>query len=236
MYLFMVALSLKNSLIKNNAQLLLIVLFTAFTISAHATTNSGFDALTSPNIFAVTGQEALTIYADTDPAHNPPQPRITMSGPIVEGGTSIAPDGSTVVGSSTNSSPLIVNGNVVMNGNVGIGSNAPIGKLDIENGSNTANLCLNGGCIHKFAPVASEGGIITAAAISSNNWIDTQSFDTTFTHDLCIMALVGHDGRDSNCFMHGAPGTKWGITANNGIAGSGQEGTTVCGFTCYDWK
>jgi hypothetical protein len=41
---------------------------------------------------------------------------------------------------------------VLNSGNVGIGSTVPQGTLDVENGSNTASLCLNGSCstTHSF--------------------------------------------------------------------------------------
>ena len=37
---------------------------------------------------------------------------------------------------------------IMQNGNVGIGTQNPGGNLDVENGSNTATLCLNGSCVN----------------------------------------------------------------------------------------
>jgi hypothetical protein len=43
-------------------------------------------------------------------------------------------------------------GNKIINGNVGIGTTSPGGNLDIENGANTAKLCLNGSCTTSVPP------------------------------------------------------------------------------------
>jgi hypothetical protein len=60
------------------------------------------------------GQPAITLNADAS-ANNPPEPAATFSGPVTVGGTTIAVDGSTTIGSNLSPQPasvLNVNGNV----------------------------------------------------------------------------------------------------------------------------
>ena len=140
-------------------------------ISAFASTNSGIDTPTGVTTlpFAVEGVEGMVLYNS-----NPP------NGPVNVGIGVTSPAGTLHVHAGTNENfrvyPTLDMANGVMvdsfndavnaledleirgaaidltGGNVGIGVTNPIGNLDIENGQNTATLCLNGQCTSFATP------------------------------------------------------------------------------------
>jgi hypothetical protein len=56
---------------------------------------------------------------------------------------------------------------ILPSGNVGVGILAPQGNLDIENGSNTAKLCLNGACVQALSNVAAKA--VTINGVQGGN-------------------------------------------------------------------
>jgi hypothetical protein len=121
-------------------------------------------------------------------------------------------------------------------GAVGIGTNPPAGTLDVENGTGTANLCMNGTCINRVVPSQGEAFVVNAAANLSNSWYDSESAYTTNTHDLCVLQATEASGLNANCIVGGSPGNKWSLMAQAGIAGSGTSAQANCQIQCYDWR
>ncbi len=60
--------------------------------------------------------------------------------------SSIASVNNAILATNGSGVPAFTSSMTVSGTNVGIGSTSPVGNLDVENGSNTAKLCLNGSC------------------------------------------------------------------------------------------
>jgi hypothetical protein len=139
--------------------------------------------------------------------------------------------------------PLALN---PLGGNVGVGTTMPQGNLDIENGSNTANICLNGLCaahINKLVATetigmsiysGSSGEYVCYPTGGPAYWCGSQT--TASTHDLCVLSSVESSGLNNNCFVaSGTPGGLWTLTAQaEQMAGGGGE--TNCALSCYDFQ
>jgi hypothetical protein len=102
--------------------------------------------------------------------------------------------------------------------------------------NNRAHFCLNGTCIKNAVGAQGESATLSAIANVGNNWHDDNQYETQAVHDLCVFTAVQHTGLDSNCNISGSPGGVWTLSAQSGIAGSGQGGQTNCAVQCYDWR
>jgi hypothetical protein len=58
-------------------------------------------------------------------------------------------------------------GTTLSTGNVGIGTTTPAGNLDVENGSNTATLCLNGTCSNSVATTSTNGTVALGSTFTN---------------------------------------------------------------------
>jgi hypothetical protein len=91
-------------------------------------------------------------------------------------------------------------GNAFFGGPVGIGIRAPQGTLDIENGSNTATLCLNGGCNTLLpAEVCTTIGTLASfhpGCTGGTNTITAQGAFTAWCTSACnrYCGALGHKG------------------------------------------